>query len=141
GTLLTVPLGDLSGIRPGDRIVARRGAITLGVGPELLGRVVDALGRPIDWHPLHTSGRVPVYPPPLNPMQRDSVSAPLPTGVRAIDGLLTLGRGQRLGLFGGSGVGKSTLLGMITRGTAADVIVLALVGERGRELRGFLDHD
>ena len=82
-----------------------------------------------------------MFPPPLNPMQRESVRAPLATGVRAIDGLLTCGRGQRLGLFGGSGVGKSTLLGMMTRGTAADVIVLALVGERGREVRGFLDHD
>jgi FliI/YscN family ATPase len=140
-TLLTVPLGEPTGIRPGDRVVGRHGAVSVGVGPELLGRVVDALGRPIDDRPLHTSDRVPLFPPPLNPMDRDAVVAPLPTGVRALDALLTLGRGQRLGLFGGSGVGKSTLLGMITRGTAADVIVLALVGERGRELRGFLDHD
>ena len=141
GTLLTVPLGDLAGIRPGDRIVARQGAISVGVGPQLLGRVVDALGRPLDGLPLRTTARVPLHPPPLNPMQRDSVSTPLPSGVKAIDGLLTCGRGQRLGLFGGSGVGKSTLLGMMTRGTAADVIVMALVGERGREVRSFLDHD
>ena len=141
GVLLTVPLGDVSGIRPGDRIVARQGAIAVGVGPQLLGRVVDALGRPLDDLPLRTIERVPLHPPPLNPMQRDGVVTPLATGVRAIDGLLTCGRGQRLGLFGGSGVGKSTLLGMMTRGTAADVIVLALVGERGREVRGFLDHD
>ena len=140
-TLLTVPLGEPTGIRPGDRVVGRQGAVSVGVGPELLGRVVDALGRPIDDLPLHTSDRVPLFPPPLNPMDRDSVVAPLPTGVRALDGMLTCGRGQRLGLFGGSGVGKSTLLGMITRGTAADVIVLALVGERGRELRSFLEHD
>jgi FliI/YscN family ATPase len=141
GVLLTVPLGDLSGIRPGDRIVARQGAISVGVGPQLLGRVVDALGRPLDDMPLRTTERVPLYPPAMNPMQRDSVATPLGTGVRAIDALLTCGRGQRLGLFGGSGVGKSTLLGMMTRGTAADVIVLALVGERGREVRAFLDHD
>jgi flagellum-specific ATP synthase len=140
-TLLMVPLGEPSGIRPGDRVVARHGAISVGVGPELLGRVVDALGRPLDDLPLRTRERAPIFPPPLNPMQRDSVSSPLPTGVRAIDALLTCGRGQRLGLFGGSGVGKSTLLGMMTRGTAADVIVLALVGERGREVRSFLDHD
>jgi len=141
GTLLTVPLGELAGIRPGDRIIARQGAITVPVGPELLGRVVDALGRPLDDLPLRLSERVPLHPAPLNPMQRDTVSTPLPTGVRAIDALLTCGRGQRLGLFGGSGVGKSTLLGMMTRGTAADVIVMALVGERGREVRSFLDHD
>jgi flagellum-specific ATP synthase len=140
-TLLMVPLGEPSGIRPGDRVVARHGAISVGVGPELLGRVVDALGRPLDDLPLHTREHAPIFPPPLNPMQRDSVASPLPTGVRAIDALLTCGRGQRLGLFGGSGVGKSTLLGMMTRGTAADVIVLALVGERGREVRSFLDHD
>ncbi len=140
-TLLTVPLGDLTGIRPGDPIVLRAGAVTVGAGPELLGRVVDALGRPLDGAPLHYSDRVPMFPPPMNPMMRESVTAPLATGVKAIDGLLTCGRGQRLGLFGGSGVGKSTLLGMMTRGTAADVIVLALVGERGREVRGFLDHD
>jgi FliI/YscN family ATPase len=141
GTLLTVPLGELAGIRPGDRIVARQGAISVPVGPGLLGRVVDALGRPLDDRPLHLTEQVPLHPVPLNPMQRDTVSTPLPTGVRAIDGLLTCGRGQRLGLFGGSGVGKSTLLGMMTRGTAADVIVMALVGERGREVRSFLDHD
>jgi flagellum-specific ATP synthase len=141
GVLLTVPLGDVSGIRPGDRIVARKGAIAVDVGPQLLGRVVDALGRPLDELPLRTTERVGLHPAPMNPMQRESVVTPLATGVRAIDGLLTCGRGQRLGLFGGSGVGKSTLLGMMTRGTAADVIVLALVGERGREVRSFIDHD
>jgi FliI/YscN family ATPase len=85
--------------------------------------------------------RYPLFPPPLNPMARDPVAQPLSTGVRAIDALLTCGRGQRVGLFGGSGVGKSTLLSMLTRGTAADVIVLGLVGERGREVRGFIEHD
>jgi FliI/YscN family ATPase len=141
GTLLTVPLGDTAGVRPGDRIVARAGAVSVGVGPALLGRVVDALGRPLDGRPLRTSERYPLFPAPLNPMDRDPVVAPLGTGVRAMDAMLTCGRGQRIGLFGGSGVGKSTLLGMITRGTAADVIVLALVGERGREVRSFIEHD
>jgi flagellum-specific ATP synthase len=141
GTLLSVPLGDTAGVRPGDRIVARSGAATLAVGPELLGRVVDALGRPLDGAPLSLSTRYPLAPPPLNPMQRDPIVAPIGTGVRAIDAVLTVGRGQRVGLFGGSGVGKSTLLGMLTRGTSADVIVMALVGERGREVRSFIDHD
>jgi flagellum-specific ATP synthase len=141
GTLLTVPLGDTAGVRPGDRIVARAGAVSVGVGPGLLGRVVDALGKPLDSLPLRTDARYPLFPAPLNPMDRDPVIAPLGTGVRAMDAMLTCGRGQRIGLFGGSGVGKSTLLGMITRGTAADVIVLALVGERGREVRSFIDHD
>jgi flagellum-specific ATP synthase len=141
GTLLTVPLGDTAGVRPGDRIVARAGAVSVGVGPALLGRVVDALGKPLDGLPLRTSERYPLFPAPLNPMDRDPVVAPLGTGVRAMDAMLTCGRGQRIGLFGGSGVGKSTLLGMITRGTVADVIVLALVGERGREVRSFIEHD
>jgi len=141
GTLLTVPLGDTAGVRPGDRIVARAGAVSVGVGPSLLGRVIDALGKPLDGMPLRTDARYPLFPAPLNPMDRDPVIAPLGTGVRAMDTMLTCGRGQRIGLFGGSGVGKSTLLGMITRGTAADVIVLALVGERGREVRSFIDHD
>ncbi|HEU4688984.1 MAG TPA: ATP-binding cassette domain-containing protein, partial [Vicinamibacterales bacterium] len=141
GTLLTVPLGDTAGVRPGDRIIARAGAVSVGVGPGLLGRVVDALGRPLDGLPLRTDARYPLFPAPLNPMDRDPVVAPLGTGVRALDAMLTCGRGQRIGLFGGSGVGKSTLLGMITRGTAADVIVMALVGERGREVRSFIDHD
>src|SRR5262245_58520075 len=92
GSLLTVPLGDVSGIRPGDRIVARKGAIAVDVGPQLLGRVIDALGRPLDDLPLRTSERVPLHPPPMNPMQRESVATPLSTGVRAIDGLLACGR-------------------------------------------------
>jgi FliI/YscN family ATPase len=140
-TLLTVPLGDTSGIRPGDRVVARGGVATVAVGGALLGRVVDALGNPLDGAPLNVPHRYPLRPAAMNPLSRDPVTKPIGTGVRAMDALLTCGRGQRIGLFGGSGVGKSTLLGMLTRGTAADVIVLGLVGERGREVRGFLDHD
>jgi len=142
GLLQTVPLGTTAGIRPGDRIVARGGTASVGVGPGLLGRVVDALGRPLDGlGPLQTAADYPLHPPPMNPLERDPVVAPLGTGVRTIDGLLTCGRGQRLGLFGGSGVGKSTLLGMMARGTAADVSIIALVGERGREVRAFLEQD
>jgi flagellum-specific ATP synthase len=140
--VLSVPLGDTVGVRSGDRIVARPGALSVAVGPSLLGRVIDALGRPLDGRgPLNADQPYPLFPPPMNPMGRDPVVEPLPTGVRAIDALLTCGRGQRIGLFGGSGVGKSTLMGMLTRGTAADVVVVALVGERGREVRGFIEQD
>ncbi len=142
GRLMSVPLGDTSGIRPGDRIVVRGGVLSLPAGDELLGRVIDGLGRPLDGlGPLNASDRAPLRPAAMNPLDRDPIVAPIGTGVRAIDGLLTCGRGQRVGLFGGSGVGKSTLLGMMARGTAADVVVLALVGERGREVRSFLEHD
>jgi FliI/YscN family ATPase len=142
GRVLSVPLGDTAGIRPGDRIVARGGVMSMPVGPQLLGRVIDGLGRPIDARgPLVATARAPLRPEALNPLARDPVVAPIATGVRAIDAMLTCGRGQRIGLFGGSGVGKSTLLGMMARGTEADVVVLALVGERGREVRSFLEHD
>jgi FliI/YscN family ATPase len=142
GLLQTVPLGPTTGIRPGDLIVARGEAATVAVGDGLLGRVVDGLGRPLDGlGPLDTSADYPLQPAPMNPLAREPIVAPLGTGVRLIDGLLTCGRGQRIGVFGGSGVGKSTLLGMMARGTAADISVIALVGERGREVRGFLEHD
>ncbi len=142
GRLLSVPLGDTAGVRPGDRIVARGSALTIPVGPGLLGRVIDGLGEPIDGHgPLHTSSVAPLRPEALNPMVREPITVPLSTSVRAIDALLTCGRGQRIGVFGGSGVGKSTLLGMMARGTEADVVVLGLIGERGREVRSFLEHD
>jgi flagellum-specific ATP synthase len=142
GRLLSVPLGGTSGIRAGHRIVARGSTAVVPVGDELLGRVIDGLGRPLDHlGPLRASVSYPLHPAPINPLARDPIVAPLPTGVRAVDAMLTCGRGQRVGLFGGSGVGKSTLLGMMARGTAADIAVIALVGERGREVRGFLEHD
>lgn len=142
GRMLSVPLGHTAGIRSGDRIVARGGVLSIPVGDRLLGRVIDGLGRPIDGRgPLQAHKEAPLKPPALNPLSRDPIAAPIGTGVRAIDALLTCGRGQRIGLFGGSGVGKSTLLGMMARGTEADVVVLALVGERGREVRSFLEHD
>jgi len=142
GVLLTVPLGGTSGIRPGDRIVSRGMVSAMPVGPGLLGRVIDGLGRPLDGRgDIDACTDYPLYPPPLNPLDRDGIVAPIGTGVRVIDALLTCGRGQRLGLFGGSGVGKSTLLGMMARATAADIAVIALVGERGREVRGFLEND
>ncbi|HEV8211460.1 MAG TPA: FliI/YscN family ATPase [Vicinamibacterales bacterium] len=142
GRMLSVPLGDTAGIRPGDRIVACGGVQSIPVGDGLLGRVIDGLGRPLDGRgALNSSVRAPLRPPAINPLARDPITSPLATGVRAIDALLTCGRGQRIGLFGGSGVGKSTLLGMMARGTMADVVVLALVGERGREVRSFLEHD
>src|SRR5688572_10407994 len=101
--VLSVPLGDTVGVRAGDRIIARAGGSSVPVGEALLGRVIDALGRPLDGGPpIRATGQYPLHPPPLNPMARDPVSEPLPSGVRAIDGMLTCGRGQRIGLFGGS---------------------------------------
>ena len=142
GRLLTVPLGDTAGIRPGDRIVARGGTLSIPVGVRMMGRVIDGLGQPIDGlGPLHVNESAPLKPTSLNPLARSPISESMGTGVRAVDAILSCGRGQRIGLFGGSGVGKSTLLGMMARGTQADVVVLALVGERGREVRSFLEHD
>jgi FliI/YscN family ATPase len=142
GFLQSVPLGTTAGIRPGDVLVARGGSARIPVGPELLGRVLDGLGQPLDGlGPVRGETSAPLYPPPMNPLARDPIVTPMGTGVRAIDSLMTCGRGQRLGLFGGSGVGKSTLLGMMARGTSADIAVIALVGERGREVRSFLEHD
>jgi flagellum-specific ATP synthase len=140
--LVCMPLGALRGVRAGDRAEAADGATTVPIGPELLGRVLDGLGRPIDGGPaLHHAPHVSVEHTPPHPLTRRMIDEPLPLGVRALDTLVPCGRGQRMGIFAGSGVGKSTLLSMITRGTEAQVTVLALVGERGREVREFIEND
>lgn len=139
---LLMPLGELEGVRRGDEVVCTSGVQRVPVGRGLLGRVIDARGIAIDGGPpLIPERRSPLYARPPHPLERQRISSPLATGVRAIDALLTCGKGQRMGLFAGSGVGKSTLLGMCARGAAADVIVIALVGERGREVREFIEKD
>jgi flagellum-specific ATP synthase len=138
--VLSMPLERPSGIRYGDRIVTRGTLPTLRVGPELLGRVIDGSGKPLDDLSAYRAKEYwPLQGDPPQPLERQPIREPLGCGIRAIDGLVTSGRGQRVGIFGGSGVGKSTLIGMMTRGTSADLTVLALVGERGREVREFLD--
>jgi flagellum-specific ATP synthase len=133
-------LGPMSGVGAGDPVRATLGPMRIRVGEALRGRVLDGLGRPLDGKPLPPGlERVGVEAAVPDALTRNRVDAPMPLGVRAIDTLLTVGRGQRMGLFAGSGVGKSSLLSMITRGTHADVTVLALIGERGREVREFLD--
>jgi FliI/YscN family ATPase len=139
---LMYPLSELSGVRRGHRVRLTRTSRWLRVGTGLLGRVIDALGRPIDGKPAPLlSDRASYAAAPPHPCQRPRIDQPLSTGVRAIDGLLSCGRGQRVGIFSGSGVGKSVLLGMIARYTAADVNVIALIGERGREVNEFIDRD
>ncbi|MBX3423575.1 MAG: FliI/YscN family ATPase [Pirellulaceae bacterium] len=139
---LLAPLDGAEGISPGDRVRLVESSITIPVGPEMLGRVFDAAGRAIDGQPQpQATGRAPLDADPVPAMQRPPIDRVLTTGVRAIDALLTLGRGQRIGIFAGSGVGKSTLLGMMARGTDADVIVIGLVGERGREVQEYLQRE
>lgn len=137
-----LPLGLLSGIGAGDRVLTTGRAMTVTVGEELLGRVLDGMGRPLDGSPLPSGlPQVGIDSQPPDAMTRSRVDAAVPLGVRAIDTMTPIGRGQRMGIFAGSGVGKSSLLSMITRGTQADVTVIALVGERGREVREFLEDD
>jgi FliI/YscN family ATPase len=138
---IVMPLGGTTGISQGDAVVAARHEQTVQAGWSLLGRVVDGMGRPMDGKGavLDTEPR-PVEPTPLDPLEREPVEEPLATGVRAVDAMLSVGRGQRIGAFSSPGVGKSTLLGTMARQTAADVSVIALVGERGREVREFLDN-
>ena len=141
GEAVGMPLGVLSGVGPDDEVEATGGGFLVRASDALLGRVVDGLGRPLDGRGAIEGGElVPVDRDPEAALARRPVSRPLATGVRVLDGLLTLGEGQRVGLFAGSGVGKSTLLGAIARGTEADVVVVALVGERGREVGEFLEH-
>jgi len=139
---LLMPLGELRGVGLDSLISVRREKATMGVGPLMLGRIIDGLGNPIDGKgPLHVEEEYPIYATPVNPMSRKPIRKPLDLGIRSINGLLTCGQGQRVGIMAGSGVGKSTLLGMIARYTEADINVIALIGERGRELREFIEKD
>ena len=130
---------SVNGLRPGAKVTLVGNSDQVQLGADLLGRIIDGAGVPLDNMPLILSETAPIRGLPLNPMARSGISEPLDVGVRAINGLLTVGRGQRIGLFAGSGVGKSTLLGMITRFTDADIVVVGLVGERGREVKEFVE--
>jgi flagellum-specific ATP synthase len=140
--VLLMPLGNLKDIGPGCDVLSMERPLGVRVGPALLGRVLDGLGEPLDDRgPIAASDFYPLHADPPHPLRRKMISSPLPVGVKVIDGLLTLGTGQRIGIFAGSGVGKSTLLAMMARYTDADINVIALVGERGREVREFIDRD
>lgn len=140
--LLLMPLGDLGGIAPGMTVSATGSSYHVKVGPDLLGRVLDGFGVPIDGKgPVETIAELPLSGEQINPLIRNRITKPLWTQIRAIDGAVTIGKGQRIGIFSGSGVGKSVLLGMIARNVVADVNVIALIGERGREVRDFLEND
>ena len=138
--VVLAPLGDPAGVALDDAVIPTGRALTVRAGDALLGRVLDGLGRPLDGRPLPPGlEEWPVDRAAPGPLERRRIDAPLPLGIRAVDALVTVGEGQRLGLFAGSGVGKSTLLGQIARGTRAELSVVCLVGERGREVREFLD--
>lgn len=139
---LFMPLGEMRGIEPGARVWKDTSSQSVAVGPEFIGRIVGGLCEPLDGKG-YVKGvcECPIYADPLNPMDRPRIEEPLDVGVRAINACMTLGKGQRIGIMAGSGVGKSTLMGMIARHTTADVNVIALVGERGRELRDFIERD
>lgn len=142
GTVLLMPYGEMRGVRPGSLIRSSHTPPLFPVGNRFLGRAVDAFGEPLDNKgPINPVRYNPLYATPINPLQRPRISEPLDVGVRAINGILTLGKGQRVGIMSGSGVGKSTLMGMMARYTEADVNVIALVGERGREVLEFIEKD
>ncbi|MFZ6756294.1 FliI/YscN family ATPase [Undibacterium sp. Ji50W] len=140
GRVMLMPYGEIHGIGVGSEVLATGQLPRIAVGEHLLGRVIDAFGEPLDGLPLKPASEYrPLKAMPLNPLSRPRITDILETGVRCIDGMLTIGKGQRVGIFAGSGVGKSTLLGMIARHTIADVNVIALIGERGREVREFIE--
>jgi flagellum-specific ATP synthase len=140
--VLLMPLGMMRGVHPGSVIINRGEKAIVPVGPDMRGRVLDGLGQPLDQAGSYRVEQTyPLYADPLNPLWKQRITTPLDVGVRAINALLTCGKGQRLGIFAGSGVGKSMLLGMMARYTKADVNVIALIGERGREVREFLERD
>jgi len=137
-----MPVGDIHGLTPGSRVVPLQGEEGVSVGDALLGRVIDGEGNPLDnGGSIITRKAVPLVGRPINPLHRRSITEPMDVGIRAINALLTVGRGQRMGLFAGSGIGKSTLLGVMTRHTDADVVVVGLIGERGREVQEFVDNN
>ncbi|HWQ56916.1 MAG TPA: FliI/YscN family ATPase [Bryobacteraceae bacterium] len=142
GRVLSMPLEDADGLRMGDTVVARSEEARVPVGPELLGRVLDGFGNPIDSGPrIRSEAAYDLYGSPGNPLGREPIRQPLTTGIRVIDSLLPCGQGQRIGIFGGSGVGKTTLLGAMCKHNSADVTVIALIGERNREVREFVEHE
>ena len=142
GLVLLMPIGEMQGIGPGCEVVSAQKTLQVKVGPQLLGRVLDGLGNPMDGKgPILSKIEYPLHAEPPDPLERPRIHDSLYVGVRAIDGLITLGSGQRIGIMAGSGVGKSTLLSMIARNTEADISVISLVGERGREVRDFIERD
>jgi len=141
GKVLLMPLEDLSGAKHGTTVCKTGKRLDVAVADEMKGRILDGLGRPIDGKPIFARQRYPLLNTAPHPLKRARITEPLSVGVRAIDGFTTIGKGQRIGIFAGSGVGKSTLLGMIARNTVADVNVIALIGERGREVREFIEKD
>ncbi len=142
GLVLLMPIGEMQGIGPGCEVLSAQKTLQVKVGMELLGRVLDGLGNPMDGKgPILSKTEYPLHAEPPDPLQRPRIKDSLYVGVRAIDGLITLGSGQRIGIMAGSGVGKSTLLSMIARNTEADISVISLVGERGREVRDFIERD
>jgi flagellum-specific ATP synthase len=142
GRVLSMPLEEIDGLRMGDAVVARSEESRVEVGPGLLGRVIDGFGKPMDGGGgIAASDAYPLSGQAGNPLDREHITQPLVTGIRAIDGLLPCGKGQRIGIFGGSGVGKSTLLGSMARHNSADVTVIGMIGERNREVRGFLENE
>ena len=141
GKVLLMPLEETGGLQLGDTVVARPEAARVEVGPQLLGRVLDGFGKPMDGPSIDFEALYDLYAMPPGPLEREHITEPLVTGVRAIDSLLPFGKGQRIGIFGGSGVGKSTLLGAMARQNSADISVIALIGERNREVREFIEKE
>lgn len=140
--VLLMPLGEMQGIGPGCEVVSSQSLMKCKVGPNLLGRILDGLGQPMDGKgPIISEEDYPIQNVPPEPLSRRRITEPVSVGIRALDGMLTLGKGQRMAILAGSGVGKSTLLGMIARNTSADINVIALIGERGREVREFIERD
>jgi flagellum-specific ATP synthase len=142
GQVILMPLGPATGVYPGAEVISTGGPMRMRCGPQLLGRIIDGLGNPVDGKgPIPTEEWHPIVCRPPSAITRRRITTPLATGIKAIDAFLTWGRGQRIGVFSGSGVGKSTLMGMIARNTEAEINVIALIGERGREVREFIEKD